>query len=80
MWFCTLSLDSDWLPDSDLDSDWLSAEFLGSVWLFVVTVLDSLVLLTTTMAVYTSWLQRAIETAWYCMDELDCLWLPMIKR
>jgi len=29
--------------------------------------------------VYTSWLQRAIETAWYCMDELDCLWLPMIK-
>lgn len=47
---------------------------------FVVTVLDSLVLLTTTMAVYTSWLQRAIETAWYCMDELDCSWLPMIKR
>ncbi|KAL7517719.1 hypothetical protein ACHAWX_002617 [Stephanocyclus meneghinianus] len=29
--------------------------------------------------VYTSWLQRAIETAWYCMDELDCCWLPMIK-
>ncbi|KAL3775441.1 hypothetical protein ACHAWO_000671 [Cyclotella atomus] len=29
--------------------------------------------------VYTSWLQRAIETAWYCMDELDCSWLPMVK-
>ena len=29
--------------------------------------------------VYTSWLSRAIETAWYVMDELDCLWLPIIK-
>lgn len=29
--------------------------------------------------VYTSWLSRAIETAWYAMDELDCLWLPIIK-
>jgi 2,3-bisphosphoglycerate-dependent phosphoglycerate mutase len=24
--------------------------------------------------VYTSWLSRAIETAWYVMDEMDCLW------
>ena len=30
-------------------------------------------------AVYTSWLSRAIETAWYVLDELDCLWLPIIK-
>ncbi|EED90651.1 phosphoglycerate mutase, partial [Thalassiosira pseudonana CCMP1335] len=30
-------------------------------------------------AVYTSWLSRAIETAWLVMDELDCLWLPIIK-
>ena len=30
-------------------------------------------------AVYTSWLSRAIETAWYVMDEMDCLWLPIIK-
>lgn len=29
--------------------------------------------------VYTSWLSRAIETAWYVMDELDCIWLPIIK-
>lgn len=29
--------------------------------------------------VYTSWLQRAIETAWYAMDELDDQWLPMVK-
>jgi len=29
--------------------------------------------------VYTSWLSRAVETAWYVMDELDCLWLPIIK-
>lgn len=29
--------------------------------------------------VYTSWLSRAIETAWLVLDELDCLWLPIIK-
>jgi 2,3-bisphosphoglycerate-dependent phosphoglycerate mutase len=29
--------------------------------------------------VYTSWLTRAIETAWYCVDELDETWLPMVK-
>lgn len=29
--------------------------------------------------VYTSWLSRAIDTAWNVMDELDCLWLPIIK-
>jgi len=29
--------------------------------------------------VYTSWLSRAIQTAYYVMDELDCHWLPMIK-
>ena len=29
--------------------------------------------------VYTSWLSRAIETAWYVMDEMDALWLPIIK-
>ena len=29
--------------------------------------------------VYTSWLGRAIETAWYALDELDSLWLPIIK-
>ncbi|KAL7534622.1 hypothetical protein ACHAXR_006840 [Thalassiosira sp. AJA248-18] len=29
--------------------------------------------------VYTSWLTRAIETAWYTMDELDTQWLPMVK-
>lgn len=30
--------------------------------------------------VYTSWLTRAIQTAWYVMDELDMLWLPMVSR
>lgn len=30
-------------------------------------------------AVYTSWLSRAIETAWYVVDEMDCLWLPIVK-
>jgi len=30
-------------------------------------------------AVYTSWLSRAIETAWLVMDSMDCLWLPIIK-
>lgn len=29
--------------------------------------------------VYTSWLSRAIETAWLVMDSMDCLWLPIIK-
>jgi 2,3-bisphosphoglycerate-dependent phosphoglycerate mutase len=29
--------------------------------------------------VYTSWLQRAIETAWLVLDELDALWLPIHK-
>ena len=29
--------------------------------------------------VYTSWLGRAIETAWLVLDELDSLWLPIIK-
>jgi 2,3-bisphosphoglycerate-dependent phosphoglycerate mutase len=30
-------------------------------------------------AVYTSWLSRAIETAWIILDELDALWLPIMK-
>jgi len=29
--------------------------------------------------VYTSWLSRAIETAWLVMDEMDAIWLPIIK-
>lgn len=29
--------------------------------------------------VYTSWLSRAIETAWTILDELDLLWLPILK-
>lgn len=29
--------------------------------------------------VYTSWLSRAIETAWHVLDEMDELWLPLIK-
>jgi 2,3-bisphosphoglycerate-dependent phosphoglycerate mutase len=29
--------------------------------------------------VYVSWLSRAIDTALYVLDELDCLWLPIIK-
>jgi len=29
--------------------------------------------------VYTSWLSRAIETAWLIVDELDCLWVPIVK-
>lgn len=29
--------------------------------------------------VYTSWLSRAIETAWIILDELDMLWLPIAK-
>lgn len=29
--------------------------------------------------VYTSWLSRAIETAWFILDELDTLWLPIVK-
>lgn len=29
--------------------------------------------------VYTSWLSRAIETAWHVLTEMDCLWLPIIK-
>lgn len=29
--------------------------------------------------VYTSWLGRAIETAWYALNELDSLWLPIVK-
>lgn len=29
--------------------------------------------------VYTSWLSRAIETAWLILDELDATWLPIVK-
>mmetsp|Transcript_11181 Transcript_11181/g.15391 ORF Transcript_11181/g.15391 Transcript_11181/m.15391 type:complete len:622 (+) Transcript_11181:61-1926(+) len=29
--------------------------------------------------VYTSWLSRAIETAWLVLDEMDLLWLPISK-
>jgi len=29
--------------------------------------------------VYTSWLSRAIETAWLVMNELNSLWLPIVK-
>jgi len=29
--------------------------------------------------VYTSWLSRAIETAWLVLAELDCLWTPIHK-
>jgi 2,3-bisphosphoglycerate-dependent phosphoglycerate mutase len=29
--------------------------------------------------IYTSWLSRAIETAWHVMDEMDELWLPLVK-
>ena len=29
--------------------------------------------------VYTSWLSRAIETAWIILNELDSMWLPIIK-
>jgi hypothetical protein len=29
--------------------------------------------------IYTSWLSRAIETAWIVMNELDSLWLPIVK-
>mmetsp|Transcript_29771 Transcript_29771/g.44013 ORF Transcript_29771/g.44013 Transcript_29771/m.44013 type:complete len:773 (+) Transcript_29771:138-2456(+) len=29
--------------------------------------------------VYTSWLTRAIQTAYYCLSELDMFWIPMVK-
>ena len=29
--------------------------------------------------VYTSWLSRAIETAWMVLTELDSLWIPLVK-
>mmetsp|Transcript_20535 Transcript_20535/g.30867 ORF Transcript_20535/g.30867 Transcript_20535/m.30867 type:complete len:759 (-) Transcript_20535:253-2529(-) len=29
--------------------------------------------------VYTSWLTRAIQTAYHCLLELDMLWIPMVK-
>jgi len=29
--------------------------------------------------VYTSWLTRAIQTAWYILNELDTPWVPLIK-
>eukprot|EP01037_Dinobryon_pediforme_P019037 gene19037-19387_t len=29
--------------------------------------------------VYTSWLSRAIETAWIVLNELDSMWLPIVK-
>lgn len=28
---------------------------------------------------YTSWLGRAIETAWYVLNEVDSIWLPIVK-
>ncbi|RYH22926.1 hypothetical protein EON65_18490 [archaeon] len=29
--------------------------------------------------VYSSWLSRAIETAWLVLNELDCLSMPVVK-
>ena len=29
--------------------------------------------------VYTSWLSRAIETAWLALAPLDMVWLPIVK-
>jgi len=29
--------------------------------------------------VYTSWLTRAIQTAYYCLLEMDAVWLPLVK-
>lgn len=29
--------------------------------------------------VHTSWLTRAIQTAWHVLSEMDCLWLPVKK-
>lgn len=29
--------------------------------------------------VYTSWLTRAIETSWHILEEMDALWLPIVK-
>jgi len=29
--------------------------------------------------VYSSWLYRAIQTAWFILEEMDLLWLPMVK-
>mmetsp|Transcript_18958 Transcript_18958/g.19076 ORF Transcript_18958/g.19076 Transcript_18958/m.19076 type:complete len:730 (-) Transcript_18958:58-2247(-) len=29
--------------------------------------------------VYTSWLSRAIETAWILMNQMDSVWLPIVK-
>ena len=29
---------------------------------------------------YTSVLKRAIHTLWYCLDEMDCTWLPVVKN
>lgn len=29
--------------------------------------------------VYTSWLYRAIQTAWFVLEEMDQLWLPLVK-
>lgn len=29
--------------------------------------------------VYTSWLSRAVDTAWIVIDELESIWLPIIK-
>ena len=29
---------------------------------------------------YTSVLKRAIHTLWYCLDEMDCTWLPVVKH
>ncbi|MFZ9297063.1 MAG: 2,3-diphosphoglycerate-dependent phosphoglycerate mutase [Hylemonella sp.] len=28
---------------------------------------------------YTSVLKRAIHTLWYCLDEMNCTWLPVVK-
>jgi 2,3-bisphosphoglycerate-dependent phosphoglycerate mutase len=29
--------------------------------------------------VYTSWLTRAIQTAYHALAELDCVWIPLVK-
>eukprot|EP00551_Chaetoceros_affinis_P005348 CAMPEP_0203662630 /NCGR_PEP_ID=MMETSP0090-20130426/529_1 /ASSEMBLY_ACC=CAM_ASM_001088 /TAXON_ID=426623 /ORGANISM="Chaetoceros affinis, Strain CCMP159" /LENGTH=786 /DNA_ID=CAMNT_0050525445 /DNA_START=40 /DNA_END=2400 /DNA_ORIENTATION=- len=29
--------------------------------------------------VYSSWLYRAIQTAWFILEEMDLMWLPLIK-
>lgn len=63
----------------DLPGDTPTAYHAGVPWRLAMLAAPTHISHCCDVQVYTSWLSRAIETAWLVLDELDALWLPLIK-